>query len=115
MNINELTLGQIKEIKSLFGGVSCEPSSMNSYPYSIGEKYLIRTVTHYYIGVLKNVFEEELLLSSASWIPDTGRFYDALKTGKLDEVEPIIGDVIVGRGAVIDAIMWGHDVPKDQK
>ena len=112
MNIDELTIGQVKEFKALFSGKGCASSAC---PYKVGEKYLIRTVTHYYIGVLKEVFEQELLLSSASWIADTGRYYDALKTGKLNEVEPIIGDAIIGRGAVVEAVVWTHDVPKDQK
>jgi len=111
MNIDELTLGQINQIKSLFG-VSC---GQENHPYKVGEKYLIRTVTHYYIGQLKQVFQNELLLSSASWIPDTGRYYDAIKTGSLNEVEPIIGDAIIGRGAIIECVRWNHDIPQEQK
>lgn len=110
MKLDELTVGEIKEIKSMFG--DCSPKTG---PYRVGEKYLIRTVTHYYIGYIKEIHPQELVLSSASWIADTGRYYDALKNGKLNEVEPIIGDAIVGRGAVIDAVVWPHDAPKEQK
>lgn len=113
MNIDELTVGQIKELKALFLHNRGYVSTL--HPYKMGEKYLIRTVTHYYIGVLKEVFEQELLLSSASWIADTGRYYDALKSGKLNEVEPILGDAVIGRGAIIEAVVWYHDVPKEQK
>lgn len=87
----------------------------DSAPYIIGEKYLIRTVTYYYIGILKSVHEHELVLSSASWIADTGRYFDALKKGTLNEVEPIIGNAIIGRGALIDAVIWGHKTPEEQK
>lgn len=111
MEIDKMTVGEIKEIKSMFGGCTAQDSN----PYRVGEKYLIRTVTHYYIGVLKAVYQQELLLSSASWIADTGRYYDALKKGTLNEVEPIIGDAIIGRGSIIDAVQWAYDVPKDQK
>ena len=111
MNLNDLTIGELKEIKSLMG-VTCEQVA---HPYKVGEKYLIRTVTHYYIGQLKQVFQNELHLSSASWIPDTGRYYDAIKTGSLNEVEPIIGDAIIGRGAIVECIIWNHDTPKEQK
>lgn len=88
---------------------------LNNHPYLIGKAYLIRTVTHYYIGQLKEVFDNELVLFNASWIADTGRYYNALKDGVLNAVEPIIGDVIIGRGAVIDAAIWSHEVPTEQK
>jgi len=112
MNINELTLGDIEKIKSLFSGSSC---TTDDHPYRVGEKYLIRTVTHYYAGQLKAIYKHEIVLSDASWIADTGRFYDALSNGGLDEVEPIPGDLIVGRGGIIDCAVWAHELPKEQK
>jgi hypothetical protein len=67
------------------------------------------------LGKLDKVYDAELVMSSASWVADTGRFYDALKTGKLNEVEPFTDDVIVGRGSIIDATIWTHKLPKEQK
>jgi hypothetical protein len=107
MNIDCLTLGQIKEIKSLVGG--SETSA--SHPYKIGAPYLIRTVTHYYTGKLIAVHPQELLLDDAAWIADTGRYHKALETGEVSEVEPIKGVCIVGRGAVIDAVEWPNNIP----
>ena len=112
MNINELTIGEVKELKSMFGG-ACAPT--NDHPYTIGKAYLVRAVTLYYIGVLKTVHQHELSFSSACWVADTGRYYDALKTGKLNEVEPILGDLILGRGAIVDMVEWNHTPPKEQK
>jgi len=112
MNINELTIGEAKELKSMFCG-SCAP--IKDHPYTIGKAYLVRAVTLYYIGILKSVYQHELLFSSASWVADTGRYYDALKTGKLNEVEPILGDLIVGRGSIVDIVEWSHTPPKEQK
>ena len=83
--------------------------------YKIGQKYLIRTVTMYYVGLLVSVFDHELVLSDCSWVADTGRFNNALVTGVLDEVEPMPGTVIVGRGAVVDATEWNHDLPNKVK
>jgi len=109
VDIDDLTLRELKELTCLFDkGEKCDN------PYKIGEKYLIRTVTMYYTGRLEKVGEKELTLSNAAWIADTGRYADALKSGELGEVEPI-GDVIVGRGAIIDAVVWNHKLPKDQK
>jgi hypothetical protein len=69
------------------------------------------------IGVLVNVYDGELELSRASWIADSGRFSDAIKKGTLDEIEPFNFDenVIVGRGSIIDATIWVHDIPTEQK
>lgn len=106
MNINELTLGQIKEITSLLSN----KSDADNHPYKIGKPYLIRTVTMIVTGRLKWVGDKEIVLEEAAWIADTGRFSDALlDAGKLNEVEPFpTGDVIVGRGSIIDAVipMW---------
>jgi hypothetical protein len=87
------------------------------HPYHINENYFIRTVTFHYTGKLKGVFEHELLLSEACWIPDDGRFADALKTGNFNEVEPYPcdEDVIIGRGALIDATIFNCPLPKVQK
>ena len=79
-------------------------------PYTIGEQYLIRTVTMYYTGRLEAVFKNEIVLSDAAWIADTGRFGTALKSGNLKEVEPI-GRVIVGRGSIVDVCIWAHELP----
>lgn len=84
-------------------------------PFKVGENYLIRTVTMILVGRLEAVYDTEFVLSSASWIADTGRFYDALKTGNLDEVEPFTDDVIVGRGSLIDATIWTNKLPTEQK
>ena len=111
MDIDNMTVKEIKHIQSLLKGGSEE----KSHPYQVGKNYFIRTVTHYYTGKLLRVTAKELVLSDAAWIADSGRFHDALKTGNLNEVEPFTGDIIVGRGAVIDAVIWTHDLPKAQK
>lgn len=110
MEIDNLTVKEIKHIQSLLKGPS-EPS----HPFEIGKNYFIRTVTHHLTGKLLRVTSKELVLADAAWIADDGRFYDALKTGKLNEVEPFPGEVIVGRGSLIDACQWLHELPRTQK
>lgn len=114
MNTDELTLGQIKEIKDLFGGGSCASSS--PHPYKEGAAYFIRTVTHYLTGRVVRVTKQEIVLKEAAWIADTGRYADYLENGVPKEVEPYPdGEVIVGRGAIIDACLWHHPLPREQK
>lgn len=86
-----------------------------NHPYEIGKNYFIRTVTYHLTGRLIRVTSKELVLEEAAWIADDGRFYDALKTGKLNEIEPFPNQVIVGRGSLIDACIWNFDLPREQK
>lgn len=109
MNIDELTVKEIKHIQSLLKGPSQES------PYKIGKAYLIRTVTLYYTGKIERVTPKEIVISDAAWIADTGRFSDALKTGALNEIEPFTDDVIIGRGSVVDAVEWKHALPREKK
>lgn len=83
--------------------------------WEIGKNYLIRTVTTYQLGTLINITEKELVLANASWIADTGRFSEALKTGSLKEIEIFIMPIIISRGAVVDATEWIHSLPKETK
>ena len=84
-------------------------------PWVVGRCYFVRTVTYFVVGRLVAVYADELLFESASWVADTGRFHDAIKTGKLNEVEPFTDPVIVGRGAVVDATARRHELPTKQK
>lgn len=109
MNIDDLTVRQIKEIKEMFCSstqtLHAEVSAKTNHPYEIGKNYLIRTVTMTQSGRLVFVGEHELVLEDAAWIADTGsRFADSLKDcNKFSEVEPFDKPVIIGRGAIVDA------------
>jgi hypothetical protein len=111
MNLDNITVGEIRELSRVFN-----PNGETSHPYSVGENYLIRTVTMTQVGKLVMVTPQELVLEGAAWIADTGRFYDCFKTGDFNEVEPFpAGQVVVGRGAIVDACIWQHQHPTVQK
>lgn len=110
MNIDELTVKEIKHIQSLLKGGDKVDS-----PYKTGKSYFFRTVTQFITGRVERVTPKEIILSDAAWIADTGRFSDALKTGKLNEVEPFPGEIILGRGAIVDCCEWLHPLPREQK
>ena len=98
MNIDDLTLGQVKQIQAMAGNAAPQ-----SGPWIIGEHYVIRTVTMIQTGVLMAVHPQELVLSDAAWIADTGRWNNFLRDPNLaEEVEPFTAQVIVGRAAIID-------------
>ena len=84
-------------------------------PYEVGKNYFIRTVTHYLTGRIVEVGTMEIVIEEAAWIADTGRYADAIREANFIEVEPYPeGLVIIGRGAVIDAVQITK-LPKDQK
>lgn len=83
--------------------------------WQLEKAYFIRTVTMHLIGKLKGITEKELLLSNAVWVADSGRFYNALKDGTLNEVEPFVEEVILNRECIVDATIWTHSIPNKQK
>jgi len=88
-----------------------------SHPYKVGENYFIRTVTFHYTGKLVAVYDHELVLMDATWVADDGRFADAVAQGSYKEVEPYPDEreVVIGRGAIVDAVVITHPLPRKQK
>lgn len=83
----------------------------------IGKAVIIRTVTYHYTGLVEEVTAEALVLSTAAWIADSGRWADALVGGTLDEIEPYPADqhVWVAKGAIVDVTIWPHSLPTKQR
>lgn len=114
MNIEQLTIGEARQIAAIFNATQSSPQA--THPYHIGANYFIRTVTHHHTGKLVQVTANELVLENAAWIADDGRLTDALKNGEFNEVEifPSGSRVIVGRGSIIDAVEISA-IPTSQK
>jgi hypothetical protein len=110
-----ITLNGVEYVNKAESGKLVLPVPIETAPYKIGEKYFIRTVTNYYTGKLVWVGDKEIVLDTASWIADTGRFMQAVKTGEVKEVEPMGDGVVIGRGAIIDAIVITWELPIKQK
>lgn len=104
-----------KELALLINSPSCDLNSELESAFHIGTAYFIRTVTFSHVGLLQSINQHDLVLSKASWVADTGRFHDALKTGVFDEIEPFVNDVIINRKSIVDATMWQHKLPEKQK
>ena len=100
-NVNDLTIGQVKEIQQLISG---NKEVNQDCPFEIGEMYLIRTVTFTLTGKIKSKTNQFIVLEQADWIADTGRFSESLENqDKFNEVEPFKNDAIVAKGAIVDA------------
>lgn len=116
MSVDNLTLKEIKELLHLLsngpvGLPKCEP-----HPYVIGGMYLFRTVTMAITGRVLSVGRQEIVVTEAAWIADTGRYMNAVATGEFLEVEPYPDDreVLIGRASLIDAVQIPQ-LPRKQK
>jgi len=118
INIEELTIKDVREIAAMFGCTlsrNATPTISADHPFPIGSPMLFRTVTMIDTGIVKAVYPTEIVVTDAAWVPDTGRFADAVKKAEFGEVEPFPdGDVIIGCGSIIDAIKITK-TPRSQK
>ena len=90
------------------------PSLLDLYG---GKAIIVRTVTYHYTGRLVGLTTRgDLVLQDAAWIADSGRWAQALETGRLGEVEPYpAGPVVIAVGAVVDVAEWRHDLPRETR
>jgi hypothetical protein len=114
MSINDMTIGEFKELQSIFGG-----NNSKGHFVEAGKAYLFRTVTCIELGLVTEVRGEHVKIEQASWIADTGRYHDALRDGietqSNSEIEPYPDYDIVNMGAVVNYAPYNHPLPTVQK
>ena len=78
----------------------------------VGSAYFFRTVTYHVVGRVVGFIDATriAILADAAWVADSGRFTQAIKDGKLNEVEPI-GSCFVNLDTVTDCYPWNHSLP----
>ena len=91
-----------------------EKMDISEYEDIVGQKLYIRTVTYHLVGKVEKLIGKFFQLKDASWVADSGRFMNAIKEGKLNEVEPV-GMAFVNIESVTDFFPWKHELPKEQK
>lgn len=106
-----LTEEEYAKIKHLIEVDETKNKALEDY---LGKNVFIRSVTMYYTGHVEAIVGTFIVLSSAAWIADTGRFADFLKSGKASEVEPM-GDTMVNIGAILDISPLQTSLPLEQK
>jgi hypothetical protein len=78
-----------------------------------GNKVIIRTVTTYWIGEVVEIDGEWVELKDASWVMDTGKWAECVKTGSIDTHQREDAPwKIVNLSAAVDISPWMHDLPK---
>ncbi len=113
MNIEDMTLKQLREVQSIFSGSGTQDGDQ----YPVGKNVIVRTVTMIYTGRLAKVTKSDLVLVDCSWIPETERYMQFVAEGKVRECEPYPDglDVFVNRGALLDMCELRTDLPRIQK
>jgi hypothetical protein len=79
----------------------------------IGKAYLIHTHLGIWLGVVRNVTPDEILLDSCSWVADQGRMGACVREGTILESEYVGDGVIVPATAI--KVPWRHDLPTKDK
>ena len=109
IEISEETYGKIKDQLT-----QDEVQQIDQLDDLVGKAFLLRTVTYHLTGRVVGRIGNLLHLSDAAWIADSGRFMQAIKEGKLSEVEPV-GEAWINLSAVTDFFPWRHPLPREQK
>ncbi|MHC4643893.1 MAG: hypothetical protein ACYTBJ_00225 [Planctomycetota bacterium] len=118
MNIDELTIGEVKHLASLLGSGGLT-SSVPQHDFEVGKSYFIRTVTHHYLGTVQKICELCIVMDACVWVPDDGRFHKLMQGcwDESSEREPYVRGtpVQVFFGAMLDASEWSHAIPAEVK
>ncbi len=117
MNIEDLTIAQIRELAKFIPTFGMQSHDKTPALLQPGKKVFIRTVTLYFTGEIEQITSREIVLKDAAWVADTKRFADFLKDGPRSdsEIEPYPDGVVINREVVIDISPWKHDLPRVQR
>lgn len=107
---------QIETLITLLNTLNNKTETSDS-PYVVGKSYYFRTSCYHAIGTVRSQTPHELVLEPAAWVADGGRYTQTQKVGisSINEVEPAIGPMILGKGFICDAVEWRHLVPTEVK
>lgn len=113
----EITLADLRDLLApqTETASSTEPAAVDPLDPSPGDKLIIRTVTMTLTGKVVACSPTWIMLDSAAWIADSGRWAGAIATGSLSEIEPMGDGVRVARDAIVDVTPWRHPLPTVQK
>lgn len=110
MSIDNMTIAEFRELQNMLAPKESE------LPFKPGEKWLFRSVTHYLVGEVVKVWGGQIIeLRNASWVADTGRFSEAMKSGKLEEVEHQEHRCMFNAGSMVDSFEWTFKLPEETK
>jgi hypothetical protein len=87
---------------------------MTPYELFKGKNVYVRTLTFHYTGRVVQGDAHSLVLEDAAWIADSGRFGEALLSGRLNEIEPFPAGLVYV-SAIVDITEWKHALPREAR
>ena len=79
----------------------------------IGKAYLFHTHLGIWLGKVREITPDEVLLDCCSWIEDQGRMGACVRNGTWNTNEYVGDGVVVPRNAI--KVPWNHKLPKTDK
>ena len=109
MDLNELTIGEVKQLQSLLAG-NIPSRGERKHDFEVGKRYFIRSVTHHLLGHVVEVCDLCVVMDKCTWIADDGKFSAAMRGEWSDsaehEIYPPEVRVSVYFGGLIDSCQW---------
>jgi hypothetical protein len=113
MELDKLTVGDIKQLRSLIGGCT-NSENVRKHDFEVGKKYFIRSVTHHFLGEVVEVCDLCVVMQNCTWVADDGRFNLAMRGEWSERTEyenyPRNSRVCVYFGGLIDSVEWDFDL-----
>jgi hypothetical protein len=119
----KLEEAQIAQVMSMLSGdrtgggavATVSGGGSGTHSLKLGNNYMVETVTKYFIGELVSITDCDLVLASAAWVADTGRYHEAVMNCKFPnnaEIEPYKDRVIVNRKSIVAVVPWDGALPR---
>ena len=85
--------------------------------FNVGENVFLRKITMILTGRVVATYDTYIELDNASWIADTGRYANAVRSGEFSEVEPYPYNLVVKvpLGDLVDGFVAPWPLPRTQK
>jgi hypothetical protein len=112
--LKDQDVDELRHALELIGEPATAQGVVSADDFEVGKSYFIRSVTMYHVGRVSRITKGFVHLEESSWIADTGRFSDAMKSGNFNEVEPV-GEWAVSFGGITDFGKFQHPLPTKQK
>ena len=114
---------QVTQVMSMLSGdrtggsgqATMSGGGSGTHSLKLGNNYMVETVTKYFIGELVSITDCDLVLASAAWVADTGRYHEAVMNCKFPnnaEIEPYKDKVIVNRKSIVAVVPWDGALPR---
>lgn len=114
MNIDSMTLGELKQIQALFGNTQ-QPKAIGAPLLDVGKCYMVQTATGFWMtGRVAVDAPDHYELTKAAWIAHTGKFHETLESLQFTSVETLPMNLRIAKQAVVMAVEIAKEIEKSR-